>query len=159
MGWKLRNSLVPLHPYSSSPLKKQAQHVSSSEARGKMMSRGFIAPCYRYIWFIQQQKSQASKCLSKPPTWQGIAFFPAGFLLGITLLAPKSAPHTDKGKPLPQILGTPLPLPSPAKPFPTGAAALLVPCFCPPGGAIPADLLIGTPIFKVIFMDPHIPQR
>lgn len=61
----------------------------------KMMSRRFTAACYR-----QQQKSQASKCLSKTTHLAGNSFFPAGFPTGITLFTPKSASHTDMGKPL-----------------------------------------------------------
>lgn len=159
-GWKLQEILVPLDPYSSFPPKNQARHVSSSEASGKMMSRGFTAPCYRYFWFTQQQKSQASKCFSKTIYLAGNSFFPAGFLLGITLLAPKSAPHTQGESLFHRSLG----LHCLCHLQPRLSQLVLLPSWslasAPPGGTTPPDLLIETPTFKVIFMDPHhIPQR
>lgn len=102
-------------------------------ASGKIMSRGFAAPCYRYFGFMQQHKSQTSRCPSETTYLAGNSFFPRRISAGCYPAAPKSAPQQPRGSLLPKSLGLPLPLLGPAKPFPADATPLLVSCFCPHG--------------------------
>lgn len=126
-----------------SPLWKQVQHLSSSEDSAKMFRR-FTAACYRHFCFRLQQKSQASKYLSKTTHLAGNCFFPAGFLTSIILLAPKSAPHSDTGKP-PKSLGLHCLGHLQPRLFQSEMLPSLAPYFCSPGGESPADPWQGLP--------------